>query len=346
MNKTPTLIYCAWLIRDSGWAELCHVSKGIAPTWHGDSELMVQAARKLARDGNLYVTLNRLDKDAVDAYRGEARRAGRIGRTCDEHITRYTRILFDFDPQRSTDTSSTDAELQDAKVRAMDCIALFHSLGWPRPALAMSGNGWHLQYRTALPNTAEFREILSVIYAELHDRFSDDVVSFDRSVRNPARLCTLYGSVKRKGQNTPERPHRQSWIALPPTWAQVLPKQVEAVASQWAKNAPVRRSEPRRSSCNVNGKGDYRSLDVVAWFRSRDLYLGHSKDRIHRALCPWRDEHTTNHDGGTIVFEADDGWPGFYCKHAHCDGRDIRDVMSLWGDADQFCSQMYRHSDD
>jgi hypothetical protein len=43
-----------------------------------------------------------------------------------------------------------------------------------------------------------------------------------------------------------------------------------------------------------------------------------------------------------VIWEADgEKWPTFHCSHAHCHGRKIEDVMSLWGDADRFCGRAY-----
>ncbi|MCK7581723.1 MAG: hypothetical protein MZV65_42965 [Chromatiales bacterium] len=215
----------------------------------------------------------------------------------------------------------------------------------------MSGNGWHVQYRTALPNTDETREQLAAIYAGLHRDFSDDSVEFDRSVRNPARLCALYGAIKRKGPNTTDRPHRRSVIWLPSDWRQVHPRQVAGLAEFYARRSSQTRSnsdpapQGGRSAVRVSGQGNYASLDVVRWFQAHDAYVGHLVDRKHGVRCPWSGEHThasPKNGSDTIVFEGDGGWPGFHCKHAHCQGRTIRDVMALWRDADAFCSETFQ----
>ena len=81
---------------------------------------------------------------------------------------------------------------------------------------------------------------------------------------------------------------------------------------------------------------------MVRWFQAHGLYRRHLEDNKHAVICPWRSEHSTSSKGGTdtIIFEGKDGgWPGFYCHHAHCEGRELKSVMSLWGDQDQFCVQ-------
>jgi len=61
--------------------------------------------------------------------------------------------------------------------------------------------------------------------------------------------------------------------------------------------------------------------------------------------CPWDHEHSTadgENSTATVIWEATDKcWPNFRCLHAHCDGRGIRDVMSLWAEADGFCAKTW-----
>ena len=223
MNATAD--YLQWLVRDAGLVELCQIDRGLDVGWYDRADHLLDDARVMAGSGNLFTTVNRLDRDGLSAYLADSRRANpnRKLRTPDDAVVRYCRLFFDFDPERPTDCSSTADELAEAEIRARALARRLAALGWPTPALAMSGNGWHLQYRTVLPNSREVREQLATIYSGLHLELSDCVVQFDRSVRNPARLCCLYGSVKRKGPNTPERPHRQSWAQIPTDWRQVPP---------------------------------------------------------------------------------------------------------------------------
>jgi hypothetical protein len=90
------------------------------------------------------------------------------------------------------------------------------------------------------------------------------------------------------------------------------------------------------------GTGDYRTLDIVALFQAHGLYRRQLEDHTHAVRCPWASEHTVK--GGssdTVIFEARDGWPGFYCHHAHCQERGIKDVIALFGDVDRFCARQF-----
>jgi hypothetical protein len=342
MNVHP---YYDRLFADAGTVELCHLANGrVWSTWHQDPDSLLGAAARVHERGNLFTTLNRLDPARLTAHLASRARS----RTPDACIQRYSRLFFDFDPERPQGQSSTAAELAAAEVRARGLVTKLATLGWPQPLLAMSGNGWHVQYRTALPNTPATTAMLKAIYAGLALEFGDDEVQFDRSVRNPARLCALYGSVKRKGVNHPERPHRQSVVMVPSDWRQVHPRQVEGLANLYAAQSRPRvpRAPLRPITALAPGaRGDYATLDVVAWFAAHGGYVGRLAGHVHGVRCPWSEEHSTPSPTGgsnTVIFETDgDGWPGFHCKHSHCAGRDIRDVMALWGDADAFCGTAF-----
>lgn len=342
--------YLERLIADAGLVELCQMAGGrIRSTWHGATDSLLIEATQAEATGNLFTSLNRIDRGALEAHIQQATQAGKTARTPDSCISRYCRIFFDLDPARPTGQSSTAAELAAAQVRAQGLKTRLAVLGWPEPLMALSGNGWHLQYRTALPATPETGEMLRLIYAGLAQEFGDDEVAFDRAVRNPARLCTLYGSIKRKGPNLPDRPHRPSVCQIPADWRQVHPRQVEGLANLFAQQSRPRVIGATRSPTAAfppGGKGDYASLDVAAWFAHHGAYVGILAGHIHGVRCPWLAEHSTpspKSASDTVIFaSAGDGWPGFHCKHSHCAGRDIKDVMRLWGDADGFCTAEFQ----
>lgn len=340
--------YLDRLISDCGTVELCHMAHGRPwPTWHSTTDSLLATASRVSDSGNLFTTLARIDPAALDLHLA-SRQGNQVARTPDACIQRYTRLFFDFDPERPKGQASTDSELAAAQTRATGLVRKLAALDWPQPLVAMSGNGWHVQFRTALPNNAETAEQLKLIYAGLHGEFSDDEVMFDRAVRNPARLCCLYGSVKRKGINHPERPHRRATCQVPSDWRQVHPRQVEGLANLYARQAaPI---GPRATTRPVvalpeGGKGEYASLDVVAWFAAHGAYVGRLSGHVHGVTCPWSEEHSTpspKNGGDCVIFEGDGvDWPGFHCKHSHCQGRDVRDVLTLWGDADGFCSAAF-----
>lgn len=331
--------YLEYLFWDSRWIELRHdrgsqLRNRWQTGWFDNPDDLRKAATSRLATGNLYTSLHRpLPRDVSNEMTGDATR--------NSDIERYTRLFFDFDPVREKDTAATDCQVTEARQRALEVKYCLRLLGWPDPLVAESGNGVHLQYRIALPNTPEWQEALRVLYGGMAEEFSDDRVEFDPVVRNPGRICTLYGSVKRKGTDT--QLHRRSTVWVPDPWPQVTRRQVEDVANYYAKQCEVTAvTHPTRPF--VAGNGDYRTLDVAAWFQFHNHYRRYCEDHKHYVQCPWSDEHTEVNPAGTdtLIYEADgESWPGFYCHHKHCEGRRIRDVMALWGDADSFCTRQF-----
>lgn len=323
--------YVGWLFRDSPRVELRHQAHGRWTTyWFTDADSLLAKAAELADSGNLFATLNRIEDDI----------GGRAA--ADADVIRHTRLLFDFDPERPADCASTDDELAAARAAAEHAQHFFRALGWPSPLFAMSGNGFHLQYRVALPNNHTTRDMLRNLYQGLARELSPERVKFDPTVRNPARICALYGSIKRKGVATPERPHRQSWCEPPRDWKQVTVEQVARLASRFEMAARPRQSHQERRSGGRLGAGDYRTLDAVLWFKDQGLYKRPAFGGKHYVTCPWVAEHSSvdhPHKTDTVIWEGGENWPTFHCSHAHCDGRTIRDVMELFGDADGYCTQ-------
>ncbi len=339
-DPTPTRVYLDHLFADCGAVELRHqAGKRWTAGLFDDPAKLLATARSLARTGNLFTTLNPLKLRLAPNRMGTAP-------IRNDDVLRYSRLFFDFDPVRPTDCPSTHGELLSAKRAAHDALRTFHAMGFPPPAEALSGNGWHLVYRVALPNDPEVRELLTAVYSGLRKDFMTDVADFDISVRNPGRIGPLYGSVKRKGTATLTRPHRQSKIWLPREWRQVSRKSLEGLAQFYLEREQRAKAIIHRTPRSaVNGAGDYHTLDVVAWFAAHGHYHRPAGGMKHFVRCPWEDQHSDGIDAqvtDTVVWEAADGWPTFHCSHSHCDGRTLRDVMEVWGDADAFCTREWR----
>lgn len=283
-------------------------------------------------DGNSYTTLNRPKHTAHTVLNYALR---------DHHIAQIVRLPFDFDPVRPAGVPSTDAEMNLAIKRRDRFVTFMSGLGWPMPALGLSGNGAHALYRCSLPNDDVTKQILKTLYIGLRDAFSDESVIFDATVRNPSRIWRLYGTMNRKGESTPERPHRMAEVWIPPRWEGVSPAQIRSLSDTYASTRQVLERK-QRENAPITGKGDYRTLDVAGWFRANGLYRFDMGSGKHSVVCPWDHEHSTK-DGpestATVVWEADGGWPNFCCRHAHCEDRGMRDVISALGNADQFCSK-------
>jgi hypothetical protein len=323
--------YLAAALQDAQVVELRHQREG---SWSSGlfNELpaLLGAVESLATSGNLYTSLNRpRERQVANRMMARALR--------DASICRVVRIPFDLDPRRPHGSPSTATELRAAEEQRDRLVQLLDTHGWPRPAVGMSGNGAHAVYRCDLPADEATEQVLEAVYRGLARALDSMDVVFDTTVRNPSRVWRLYGTVNRKGAASLDRPHRLSSVEIPSPWT---PVPVERVLALGGDYRVLSASQPLMASAPL-GAGDYRTLEVGAWFTSHGVYRRRLSASKHAVSCPWSHEHTTasTTDGSdTVVWEGREGrWPSFYCAHAHCAERNIRTVMALWGDADQFC---------
>ena len=180
-----------------------------------DSSSPPTSRRWRLRPSGGYATLNPLNPDLL------ARRANRIAwanegeLAKDKDVLARRWVLVDADPVRDPLVSATDAEKAEARAVILDVREHLVGRGWPVPVFADSGNGYHLLYRVDLPaeDGGEVRKLLNA----LADKFDTPRVKIDRSVFNPARICKLPGTLARKGDHAPARPHRRATVLEGPT---------------------------------------------------------------------------------------------------------------------------------
>jgi hypothetical protein len=141
--------------------------------------------------------------------------------TTDAEIARRRWLLLDADPQRPAGVSATDDEHAAALAWCQRVRAALAEEGWPAPIEADSGNGAHLLYPLDLPNDDASRTLIQRLLVALAARFDDPPgatprIRLDTTVHNAARITKLYGTLVRKGDHTPERPHRRSALLAVP----------------------------------------------------------------------------------------------------------------------------------
>ena len=324
------------LLQDNKVVELRgDTGKGFISGWFDNAPELFFAVEN-SQYANLYSTVNR-PRLAAATNRFSWDTPALKG----DNVESFSRLFFDFDPVRPPGMPATNLELQAATDRAKGFMRDLQRLHWPRPAFGISGNGAHLQYRVRLLADANARQLMPRLYRALAARYSDDAVKFDRSVCHPGGLTRVYGTRNRKGTSTPGRPHRLSSIWMPQEYRRVeLAALWELMCTLGIDHEPASKPLPTRSPGKLARAADYCNLDIVAWFTRHGYYLKHLESNKHAVCCPWKHEHTTSGGAGeTIIYEADGGWPGFYCQHSHCDERRIRDVLELFGDGDRFCGR-------
>jgi hypothetical protein len=157
----------------------------------------------------VYFTLNPLDPEIVH------RRYNRVDvaderdmQATDVHVVRRRWLLIDTDAERLSNISSTEEEKKATYEVILEVRDHLRRMGWPDPILGDSGNGYHGLWRIDLP--ADDGGTVKRLLHALAARFDRDKVKIDTSVFNPSRICKLPGTLARKGDSTPKRPHRMA----------------------------------------------------------------------------------------------------------------------------------------
>lgn len=164
-----------------------------------------------AQPEGIYVTLN----PVVPACLARANAVIKVPKKSisagDKDVVCRRWMLVDVDPRRPVSgVSATDAEKAAAKDLADGVRDDLRVRGWAAPMVVDSGNGYHLYYRVDLP-AADDRRVERCLKA-LAARHNTPAAAVDVTVFNPSRIVKIPGTWARKGDETPDRPHRKARV--------------------------------------------------------------------------------------------------------------------------------------
>lgn len=263
--------------------------------------------------------------------------------TTDAEIVRRRWLFIDIDPARPSGIGSTDVEKRTAQTLVADIEEALRQRGWSYPLLADSGNGAYLLYRVDLPNDDEATKLLKAFYGGLNTLLGNydptqPHSQIDLSVYNAARILRIGGTLNRKGDSTPDRPHRfcayQEPVADCPV--DVIPVElIREVAELALLKTTTTSSAAHTGNGRVrhNERCEYRRLDVQRYLRHYrvDFQEKDTQDGVaYRVTCPFNDQHGSN--GESAVLQRVDGQVAYRCMHNSCSGRrwsDFRDAVGL-----------------
>lgn len=246
--------------------------------------------------------------------------------TKDPDIIRRKWVLVDFDPVRPTKVSSTADELKAADTKMREVFRFLRDKGFSEPVVACSGNGYHLDFAVDLPNDESTREILRKFFAYLRQEFNDDKVDIDPKNFNASRVCKLYGTMAKKGDNTDERPWRESAIIHIPKEIKPTPIEHFEELAKMVKEAP--RPTPTTSQ--------YRSgqFSLTEWLTAHGINYREKRNGLSTMYelewCPWVETHSEKKRWDSALFQDPDGKITFNCHHAHCEGKTWQDVRLFY----------------
>jgi hypothetical protein len=333
-NPTPTILDALKLLCEPGSVYELRCPKtrkdGTVSGYFGDLNKLAETAELLSGVvPAAYVTVNPVRPDLL------ARAANRIEKraaatTADGDVVRRRRLLLDFDPVRPAGISSTDAEHEAALARTRDCRDWLNVVGLPAPVFADSGNGGHLVYGIDLPNDEAARLLVEDVLKAVAGRFGDEAVKVDTTVFNAARISKIYGTMARKGDNLPGRPHRLARVLEAPAALAPVPRELlEKVAGTRKATPDARelRAERRRPDGAPAGDG-------IGWMEAflnrHDVGVrqvkgdnGEWRRRWVLERCPF----CQSQDTAAAVVLGRDGVFGFRCQHHRCS-----DPRKTWQD--------------
>ncbi len=280
----------------------------------------------------IYFTINPVRPDLL------ARAANRYVKyaestTSDTDIAAIRWLPVDLDPKRPAGISSTDEEHAASLQKAQKIKKwLVDELCWPKNALILadSGNGAHLAARIELPNTPEAVTIIKQCLAALDSKFSDEVVHVDTTTYNPARIWKLYGTMSRKGDSTPERPHRMARILEAPDPDELALISVEMLMglADMAPKAEAKSGTQHAASSGFDPKRYAEEhgatvLRVEPWTDPE----GGKWELAILAECPFDPSHNR---GEARIGVREDGARSFRCFHNSCNEKDWHALKKLW----------------
>jgi hypothetical protein len=268
----------------------------------------------------IYVVLNRLNP-ALLARANNRLQINLKNTTSDMDITERRWLYIDFDPVRPAGISATESEHQAALHRAGVVRDALAAAGWPEPVYADSGNGAHLLYRLPQMELSRAGNVVKACLKALALRYSDDAVKIDQSTSNASRICKLYGTLTRKGDTTPDRPHRRARIVDDPERLVPVPlAALEALAAEVTE--PTKTASPP-------GKVSTNGFEIDRWIATTGLetlkgpepYNGGRRWTL--ATCPFNPEHQR-----PVIIELANGALVYRCLHTSCSDRDWKALRS------------------
>jgi hypothetical protein len=280
-----------------------------------DHEALTRAVEALDADpavAGIYVTLNTVNPALL------ARRANRIkmrlGRkdatTADADILRRRWLPVDIDPVRPSGVSSTEEEHNAALNAAERIAAYLAEQGFGAPVRADSGNGAHLLYRIDLPNDEPSTALVKGCLSTLDALFSNETVTVDTANHNAARIWKLYGTTSRKGDSTPERPHRRARVLAAPAEIGVVPvERLRHLAGLLPREDPL---QPKKKAAGI---------DLAAWLVEHGIAVRSTRPwqggtLFTLAECPF----SSAHKDGAFAIQFANGAVFAGCHHASCGG--------------------------
>jgi archaellum biogenesis ATPase FlaH len=273
---------------------------------------------------SLFLQVQHIRKDAVIAE----------GQGCkDPDMDVYRWFFIDVDTVRSQpgECSATDAEKTKTMEGVRDILRYLQYKDFPEFIQADSGNGYHLLGKLNDQPCDKTATYLEDCLRALAAKFNSPHYKVDTSVWNASQLAKVYGTVVRKGENTPERPWRKSQLLH-------VPENLEAIRfhklAMLSADAPKKLTPPKGQKDGRPELVEGFDIHDFAYHFGLEFWNPDGEQRggqvvYHLTSCPFKGEP---HKGGqerehTSLFLGDT--LGFKCFSDDCADKRIGDLLSL-----------------
>lgn len=251
--------------------------------------------------------------------------------TSDSDIIKRTRLLIDVDSDKAdTDIMASKEEYDKSAHIAAEVQKAFDGLGFPRPIVSFTGNGWALIYKIDL----EINENNEKAIEEFYDAICAKWPSVDIKVKNKARVTRFIGTKNEKGRNEEPREHRYSrFIKVPDQYNTLSIDLVKKATQEYAPETEVVEAKPKVQSLSYDGEWDASKSEAFVEKLLDDSHTNYtrqdkgSKVFYHLDECPVVAGCTADGIEISIIVMAD-GMIGYENMHDRGDGVDWKQVRA------------------
>lgn len=285
--------------------------KGTVSGYFNNVKQLLEAISSYIGEYDIYFTINPVDPSLIARANNRLESYAKQT-TSDTDIKKIKHIPIDLDPIRPSGISSTNQEHELAKKKAYEIKNFLIDNGFPQSIIADSGNGCHVVVCTDLENNQQNVQIVKQFLNTLDFMFSDENVQVDTTTYNPSRIIKLYGTIACKGDNTEERPHRQSDLLE-------IPEELEIVTAEQLES--VNELMPQIEEPKKTRGTKLNDFDIEQWIEEHGLKVAvrasfHNKGTKYiLETCPWNSSHT---DKSAYIIKFNSGGICAGCHHNSC----------------------------
>lgn len=300
-------------------------NRGIRSGYFNDFDKLAADVDKLDIDKEtkgIYVTINPVNPVLLSRRNNRIDKA--VKTTSENEILKRVWLEIDIDPIRPPEISSLNEEHDKAIKCAFELEQrLKDDFGFPDAVIGDSGNGAHDNYRIDLPNTPEAKDLIDRCQKAIIQLYNDESKGVDiQGFADANRIWKLYGTTARKGDNTPERPHRRSKLLK-------VPENIVTLSEEQLKRLAAAYVDEEEPSEDFNTAKSKNKFDVEKFIKTNNIVVKRTKKESNRIVyvlesCVFDPNHTGSKEASIIQFI--DGKLGYKCHHNSCKGKHWSDV--------------------